>query len=235
MRASAVSGLKLLTAILTLSALAPAAPPESLQFAIEWRLIPAGTAKLSWLPTQRPNSSEIRLHLESAGLVSRLFRVDDDYRALLGPNLCAESSSLIAKEGNRSKETRVTFDAKAAKAFWTEKDLVKAATTNKEVEIPPCVHDVMGGLLALRSLRLEPGKTVRIPISDGKKSVQARIEAQDREDIHTPAGTFRAVRYEVYLFNNVLFSKPGHLHIWLRQLPAPCLVSAKQCDAHLQR
>ncbi len=223
MRASAVSGLKLLTAILTLSALAPAAPPESLQFAIEWRLIPAGTAKLSWLPTQRPNSSEIRLHLESAGLVSRLFRVDDDYRALLGPNLCAESSSLIAKEGNRSKETRVTFDAKAAKAFWTEKDLVKAATTNKEVEIPPCVHDVMGGLLALRSLRLEPGKTVRIPISDGKKSVQARIEAQDREDIHTPAGTFRAVRYEVYLFNNVLFSKPGHLHIWLtddeRRLP----------------
>lgn len=223
MRLSAVFGLKAMAALLIWASLAPAAPPESLQFAVEWRLIPAGTAKLSWLPAQRPNSTEIRLHLESAGLVSRLFRVDDDYRALLGPNLCAEASSLIAKEGNRSKETRVIFDAKAAKAFWTEKDLVKAATTNKEVEIPPCVHDVMGGLLALRGLRLEPGKTVRLPISDGKKTVQARIEAQDREDIHTPAGTFRAVRYEVYLFNNVLFSKPGHLHIWLtddeRRLP----------------
>ena len=81
----------------------------------------------------------------------------------------------------------------------------------------------MGGLLALRSLRLEPGKTARIPVSDGKKSVQARVEAQDREDIRTPAGTFRAVRYEVFLFNDVLFKRSGHLRIWLtddeRRLP----------------
>ena len=223
MRLPTVPGLKVTAALLLAAALAPAAPPESLQFAVEWRLIPAGTAKLSWLPASRPTASEVRLHLESTGLVTRLFRVDDDYRAILGANLCAESSSMIAKEGNRNKETRVTFDAKAGKAFWVEKDLVKATTSNREVDIPPCVHDVMGGLLALRSLRLEPGKTARIPISDGKKSIQARVEAQDREDIRTPAGTFRAVRYEVFLFNDVLFKRSGHLHIWLtddeRRLP----------------
>ncbi len=193
-----------------------AAPPESFQYAVEWRLIPAGTAKLSWMPVQRAQpATEVRLHLESAGLVSRLFRVDDDYRALLGSNLCAENVVLTAKEGNRNKETRVTFDAKTGKASWVEKDLVRNATSSKEVEIPPCVHDVMGGLMALRGLRLEPGKTLRLPISDGKKFVQARIEAQDREDIKTPLGTFRAVRYEIFLFNDVLFKRAGHLHIWL--------------------
>lgn len=199
-----------------------AAPPEIFHFAVEWRLIPAGTARLSWTPVARPQPSpnaspatEVKLHLQSSGLVSRLFRVDDDYRAILGPNLCAESSFLTAKEGSRNKETSVTFDSGVGKASWVEKDLQKNITSNREVDIPPCVHDVMGGLMALRSLRLEPGKTARLPISDGKKSVQARVEAQVREDVKTPLGTFRAVRYEIFLFNDVLFKKQGHLHIWL--------------------
>ncbi|HXJ41993.1 MAG TPA: DUF3108 domain-containing protein [Bryobacteraceae bacterium] len=243
--------LRALGAILLAASTCLAAPPETLQFAVEWRLIPAGTAKLSWTPSPtRPpvpapqttgangtgasvtaaniiganmGPGEIQLHLESSGLVSRLFRVNDDYRSVLDPNLCAESSLMLAREGNRNKETRVTFDARAGKALWAEKDLVKSATTSREVEIPSCVHDVMGGLMALRGLRLEPGKTVRLPISDGKKSIQARIEAQEREDVRTPLGTFRTVRYEVFLFNDVLFRKSGHLHVWLtdddRRLP----------------
>jgi hypothetical protein len=193
---------------------------------VEWRLIPAGTARLSWNPSTRAQSgapapagqvppSEVRLHLESAGLVSRLFRVEDDYTAALGANLCAENSVMVAKEGNRNKETRVTYDHRAGKAFWVEKDLVKPGTATREVEIPPCVHEVLGGLMALRGLRLEPGRTVRIPISDGKKTVQARVDAQERQDVKTPLGTFRAVRYEIFLFNDVLYKRPGHLHVWL--------------------
>ena len=208
----------------------PAAPPEFFQFAVEWRLISAGTAKLSWTPVPGPQArpgaippSEVRLRLESTGLVSRLYKVDDDYRTNLGPNLCAESSFMTAKEGSRNKETRVTYDSRAGKASWLEKDLQKSTTATREVDIPSCVQDVMGGLMALRGLHLEPGKTAHLPISDGKKTVQARVEAQDREDIKTPLGKFRAVRYEVFLFNDVLYKRPGHLHIWLtddeRRLP----------------
>lgn len=219
-----VSRWKALAALL-LAAMLPgkpalAAPPESFQYAVEWRLISAGIAKLSWSPTPRPaatggNGSEIHLRLESTGIVSRLFRVEDDYRSTLGPNLCAENSFITAKEGSRNRETRVTFDPKAGKASWLEKDLQKNQTATREVDIPSCVHDVLGGLMALRGLRLEPGKSARLPISDGKKSIQARIEALDREDIKTPLGKFRTVRYEVFLFNDVLYKRPGHLHIWL--------------------
>lgn len=222
---------KALAAIfLTVTACA-AAPPESFEFAVEWRLISAGKARLTWTPAARPQppsfsgqpASEVRLHLESSGLVSRLFRVEDDYNATLGPNLCAENSHMMAKEGSRQKETRVTYDSTVGKAFWVEKDLIKSTTSNREVEIPSCVHDLMGGLLALRGLRLEPGKTVRLPISDGKKTVQARVDALERQDIKTPLGTFRAVRYEIFLFNDVLFKRSGHLHVWLtddeRRLP----------------
>lgn len=192
---------------------------ETLDYAIEWRLIPAGTAKLSWaaLPGGSINgpASEIRLHLESEGLVSRLFRVSDDYTAMLGQNLCAQSTFLSAHEGNRNKETRVVFDAANRKAGYIEKDLTKNSTINKEIEIPVCVHDVLGALMVLRNLRLEPGKTAQVPISDGKKFVQAKVESQRREELKTDLGTFKTIRYEVFIFDNVLFKRSGHLHVWL--------------------
>jgi hypothetical protein len=202
---------------------APAAVPaqEAFDYDIEWRLIPAGTARLTWAAmtgaaTNGANGSgELRLHLESAGLVSRLFRVSDDYTAALGQNYCAQNTFLSAHEGNRTKETRVVFDSANHKASYIEKDLVKNSTVNHEVEIPPCVHDALGGLLVLRTLRLEPGKTAQIPISDGKKFVQAKVESQQREELKTELGTFKTVRYEVFLFDNVLFKRAGHLHVWL--------------------
>ncbi len=189
---------------------------EALEYDIEWRLIPAGTAKLTWAAMSGANSSgELRLHLESAGLVSRLFRVNDDYTAALGQNYCAQNSFLSAHEGNRTRETRVVFDAANRKASYIEKDLVKNSTVTHEVEIPACVHDALGGLLVLRTLRLEPGKTAQIPISDGKKFVQAKVESQQREELKTELGTFKTIRYEVFLFDNVLFKRAGHLHVWL--------------------
>jgi len=190
---------------------------EVLNYQIEWRLIPAGSARMTWTAMPRPSvaANELRLHVESTGLVSRLYRVDDDYTAALGQNLCALNSFIAAHEGNRNKETRVTYDSQAHKAFYLEKDLNKNSTISHDVEIPPCVHDVLGALLVLRTLRLEPGKTVQIPISDGKKFVQVRVESQRREDLNTATGVRKTIRYEVFLFDNVLFKRPGHLHIWL--------------------
>jgi hypothetical protein len=190
---------------------------EALDYQVEWRLIPAGTAKLSWvsMPHSAIAASEARLHLESAGLVSRLFHVDDDYTTMLGQNFCAESTLLTAHEGNRNRETRVNYDVPARKAQSLEKDLVKNTTITNQVDIPACVHDVIGGLMMLRTLNIEPGKTVQIPISDGKKFAQVKVEAQRREDLSTPLGMRKTIRYEVFLFDNVIYKRSGHLHIWL--------------------
>ena len=190
---------------------------EVLDYQIEWRLIPAGSAKLTWtaVPHAVAPANELKLHLESAGLVSRLFRVEDDYTVSLGQNLCAQNSFISAHEGNRNKETRVTYDAQTHKAIYLEKDMNKNSTTMHDVEIPSCVHDVIGGLMVLRSLHLEPGKAAQIPISDGKKFVQVKIESQRREELTTALGVKKTIRYEVFLFDNVLFKRSGHLHVWL--------------------
>jgi len=198
---------------------------EVLDYSVEWRLISAGDAKFTWTSFSNApmGASEARLHLESKGLVSRLFRVNDDYTSMLGPNFCAQNTFLTAHEGSRNRETRVTYDAQRRQADYLEKDLTKNTTVTHQVEIPPCVHDVLGALMVLRTLRLDLGKTAQIPVSDGKKFVEVKVESQRREQLKTSLGSVSTIRYEAFLFNNVLYKRSGHLHIWMtdddRRLP----------------
>jgi hypothetical protein len=191
---------------------------ESFSYNIEWRLFNAGKAQVDLTTTTQPRTEhQINLHLQSTGFVSKLFKVEDDYTSTLNANLCAESAHMTTHEGSRNRETRITFDAETKKATYLERDLAKnnAIVLSQEIDIPACVHDVVGGLFFLRTLNLEPGQSAQVPVSDGKKSVMARVEAQAREDVKTPAGVFKTIRYEVYLFNGVLYKRTAHLNLWL--------------------
>jgi hypothetical protein len=196
---------------------------ETLYYNVEWRLINAGRAKVDF-QRQAGGQTQVNLRLESVGLVSTLYKVEDNYSANLTSSLCAESVQMTAHEGSRLRETKITFDGPAHHADYLERDRVKnTILLQHEIEIPPCVHDVVGGLMFMRTLNLEVGQSTTAPISDGKRSVMAKVEAQSREDIRTPEGTFHTICYEVYLFNNVLYRRPAHLNIWLtddrRKLP----------------
>jgi len=199
---------------------------ESFTYNIEWRLFTAGKAKVDLTSATQPRQeSQIHLRLESTGIVSKLFKVEDDYTAVLNSTLCTESTQMNAQEGNRRRETKVTYDGENKKAAYLERDLTKnnAIVLSQETEIPRCVHDAVGGLFFLRTLNLEPGQSTQVPVSDGKKSVMAKVEAQAREDVKTPSGTYKTIRYEVYLFNGVLYKRSAYLNLWLsddrRRLP----------------
>jgi hypothetical protein len=188
---------------------------ESFQYTAEWRLIHAGDAVLSWQASG--TGYQARLQLRSAGLVSMLYRVNDLYVADVNEDLCAISSTLTAREGSRSRETRVIFDGERRKASYVERDLKNnAGLEHREIDIPPCVHEVIGALYRLRASAPVPvRKSFEIPISNGKKSVMGRVEAQQQEEVETPAGRFKTIRYEAYLFNDVLYHRSARLHVWL--------------------
>ncbi|MCU1260578.1 MAG: hypothetical protein JWO80_3463 [Bryobacterales bacterium] len=190
---------------------------ESLEYSVEWRLVNAGRAKLSIGPAPESERADIeaKLHLESLGLVSRLFHVDDDYTSEMSRAFCAQSTFMVAHEASRNRETKVVYESNEKRAIYREKDLNKNTVISAETAVPPCVHDIIGGLYYLRSLNLEPGKTVQVPVSDGKKSVMLKIECQRREELKTALGAKKTILYEIYAFNNVLYRRPGRLHIWL--------------------
>ena len=223
----------LLKPLLVLLVCAPLARPqinslpsrETLSYNIEWRLFTAGKAKLEFTatPSAKPEG-QLKLRLESVGFVSKLFKVEDDYTSSMNAGLCAQTAFMTSHEGSRQRETRITFDAESKKASYLERDLAKnSVILQQETDIPPCVHDVVGGLMFIRTLNLEPGQSTQVTVSDGKKFVMAKVEAQRREDVKTPEGTFKTICYEIYLFNGVLYKRPAHLNVWLtddrRKLP----------------
>src|SRR5271165_5173301 len=174
---------------------------ERLTYDIEWRLIHAGTAVVD------SQKSRARLKLESAGLVSTLFKVDDAYGVTYDEPFCATSATLDAQEGKRHHETRVTFDRTRNRADYVERDLLKNSVLHTyDTAIPNCVHDTLGALISLRGLNLGPGQTAQMPVSDGHHTAQVKVEAQDREVIKTAASEYRTIRCETFLMNGIVYN-----------------------------
>jgi hypothetical protein len=181
-----------------------------LTYNVEWRLIHAGTAVVD------ATDSEGRVNLESAGLVSALFKIEDTYSVRYDEPFCATSSVLDAKEGKRHRETNITFDRARNRATFVERDVLKnTVLRSSQTDIPHCVHDVVGAIFTLRGTHLEPGQSIELPVSDGLRAAQVKIEAQEREPVHTPAGSFNTIRYEANLLNGVVYTRKGRVFFWL--------------------
>src|SRR5438128_972330 len=95
------------------------APTGRFTFDIEWRLIHAGTVVIE------ARNSRAQMKLESAGMVSSLFKVNDIYSVEYDEPFCASSSLMDAREGKRHREATVTYDRAQNHATFLERDLVK--------------------------------------------------------------------------------------------------------------
>jgi hypothetical protein len=194
---------------------APFPSPETLSYTIEWRLVNAGTARIS---LERSGAGwQTHLNLESAGLVSRLYKINDSLTSHYENEFCIQNSTLNATEGKRKRDTHVTYDGERNKGVYSERDLVKNTTKQGEFDIPTCVRDVIGGLIYLRTQNVELGHSVEIPMSDGKKFAVARVESQEREDIKINKTVYKTIRYEAFIFNKVLYTRSGRLLVWLTE------------------
>jgi hypothetical protein len=194
------------------AALFPA--PEKLTYRIEWRLVTAGSATLQ-LTRAAPQQWQLNLNLESAGLVNRLYHVLDTYRVVSNDAFCGVSSVFDAQEGKRRFSTVEDFDNSRHKLSYDEKDLVKNTVAKHQVDIAPCTYEITGALSALRGMRVDPGRTITLPMTNGKKLVDAKVEAQARENISIDGKNYSTVRYEAFVFDNVIYRRKGRLFIWM--------------------
>ncbi len=191
--------------------------PQKLTYRIEWRLVNAGTANLQF--TKASGGWQTDIELESAGLVNRLYRVSDRYKVLSDDKFCAASAFLDAQEGKKHTVTKLTFDDSRHKVDYDEHDFTKNTGNKRQIEIAPCTHEVAGALAALGELDLQPGKSMSVPITDGKKMVFARVEAQAKESVAIDGRTYQTIRYEAFLFDNVLYKRKGRLFLWVTDDP----------------
>jgi len=200
----------LLAAVFPLTCASEAPRLGTLSYDIEWRLIHAGTARID---LEGPKGT---LKLDSAGLVSALYKIDDSYAVQYDEGFCVTSSLLDGMEGKRHRRLQVTVDRATNHASFVEQDLLRGSNIGYgRIDVPNCVHDVLGAIHVLRGMNAAPGQTVQLPMSDGRHAASVKVEAQEREDVVTPAGTFHTIRYEPGIMNGVIYPRKGRAFIWL--------------------
>lgn len=205
---------------------AEAMQPLELYYRAEWRLMHAGDVTLRYRPDGGGNTEKwlAELELKTRGFVEALYKVDNHYAVSFDGRFCAQSYEFQVRERGKKREIKVDYQAAPGKASYVEYDLEKAKVVDtKQIDVPECVHDELAALARLRTMAVEPESTVELPVSNGKKAVMARVQAQRRERIQTPSGVYDTVRYEAFLFKNVLYRRNARLFVWLtddqRRLP----------------
>ena len=186
---------------------------EVLNYQVEWRFMTAGKVKVT--VNKNVSAANGKLEVQSLGIVSMLFKVNENYEAVWRPDFCAQSTHLFSEENKRRRETTILYNGPGNKTQFVEKDLVKNTTISNSVAVPACVADVLGGLQKLRALKLTPGTSSQIPISDGKKFVEVKVDVQEKEDVKTATGTYKTVRMEAFLFNGVLYDRAARCLVWV--------------------
>jgi hypothetical protein len=187
--------------------------PEKLTYRVEWRMVTAGSAVIN--VSRNGSNWQTDLNLESSGFVSRFLRVLDTYHVVSDERFCGINSSLEAREGKRHAITTMLFDSARHKLSYSEQDFVKNTSDKQEIDIAPCTHEMLGALLALRQLTIEQGKTMTLPVTNGKKMVNAKVEARSPEKITVNDKNYSALRYEAFVFDNVLYRRRGRLFVWM--------------------
>ncbi len=211
-----------------LAEIAPFSPGEQLSFDLSWNIFTAGgiNATLTRVPDSPGDSYRVLATATSRGFVSLLFAVDDEYQSFFNAQtLCSERLTKKINEGRRHKDTRLVFDSGRKLALLDERDLARPSSPPKHVEqsIPACVEDVISAFYTIRRQPLRVGATIALPINDGSKTVDVRVEVQALEKVKVPFGERMAYRLEPTVFGGALLKRRGRMLIWIsdddRRLP----------------
>ncbi len=178
-------------------------------------MINAGLATVQLSKDAASGGWELNLHVESAGLVSKLYRVVDSYTVATTNRFCLVNATLDAQEGKKHTISKMAVDEARKKVAFEERDLIEKKTATKELEIAPCTYEVASAMAYMRTLNLDPGRSTVVPVTDGKRFTPVRLAAQSRDKISVGGKSYRTTRYEAYLFDEVLYKRHGRLLVWI--------------------
>jgi len=185
---------------------------QTLTYAVDWRVFPAGTATFHL--EQVGAMQHIIATGESIGAVNLLFRVNDRFESFFNRATgCSTSFGKQLQEGRRQVVTNLRFLSSEGKQVLEEKNLVTGTSKQQQAPIPPCVTDLMSAIFYGGSQPLQPGGSFHMPVADAMRVVDVTMKAEAREQVVTPAGTFQTIRVQPIADAGVVKNR-GNIWIW---------------------
>jgi Protein of unknown function (DUF3108) len=94
----------------------------------------------------------------------------------------------------------------------------------------PATRDALTALYYARTLRLQPGAIITVPINEAGSALLLQVSVADEETIEVGGNTYRAIRVEPRLTRRIERRRPVTLTIWLsddeRRVPLRATIEA---------
>ncbi len=164
---------------------------ERLVFNVKWGLIPAGEATLEIRNGQKGGIPVFHFVMKARtySYVDLFYKVRDRIDAYTDTHLTHSLLYVKKNRGRKKRDITVQFDWKQKKAHY-----IKNGRKRKTISVPSGAFDPLSMFYAFRSKELKVGKTIELPVCDGKKCIQANALVAKREKI-----TIGDKEYETFL------------------------------------
>ena len=203
------------------ASVAPLTPPrtgysfpakQSYTYAVDWRVFPAATATLH---LEADGARErLTVTADTIGAINLIFRVSDKFQSTFDREKgCTAEFDKQTVEGRRQINSTLKMDYTDGKSVLDEKNLTTGQSKHLESGIPSCVTDLLTGVFYASSQPMTVGQNFQIPVSDPLKTVVVTMKVEGREELKTPAGSFKTVRVEPTADAGVVKNR-GQIWIW---------------------
>jgi hypothetical protein len=200
---------------------APLTPPkagftfpdkQTLTYAVDWRVFPAGVAVLHFEATG--GRERITANADTTGAINLIFHVGDHFQSTFDrAQGCSYEFDKQTVEGRRQVNSTLRVDYGQSKSILDEKNLVNGQTKHVEVPISGCLTDLLSGIFYASSQPMEVGKTFLLPVVDAMHTVLVTMHAEAREEVKTPLGSFKTIRVQPTADAGVVKNR-GNIWIW---------------------
>jgi hypothetical protein len=185
---------------------------QTLTYAVDWRVFPAGTAVLHF------ESAGEREHLtanaDTIGAINLLFHVSDHFQSTFDRERgCTYDFNKQTVEGRRQINSQLRLDYGQGRSILDERNLVTGQSKHQESSLSGCLTDLLTGVFYASSQPMELGGSFVLPVVDAMRNVAVTMKVEGREEIKTPLGTFKTLRVQPTADAGVVKNR-GNIWIW---------------------
>ena len=201
--------------------ISPLAPPragfsfpqkQTLTYAVDWRVFPAGTAVLHF--EANGNSERLTANADTIGAINLIFHVGDRFQSTFDRATgCTSEFDKQTVEGRRQINSTLRLDYAQGKSILDEKNLVTGQSKHVETPVHGCLTDLLTGVYYASSQPMEVSQSFVIPVVDALHSVPVTMKVEGREEIKTTLGTFKTLRVQPTAAAGVVKNR-GNIWIW---------------------
>jgi hypothetical protein len=185
---------------------------QTLTYAVDWRVFPAGTAVLHFESSGK--LEHLTATADTIGAINLLFHVSDRFQSTFDREKgCTYEFDKQTYEGRRQINSTLKLDYGQNKSILDEKNMVSGQTKHLESRLPGCMTDLLTGVYYASSQNIELGKSFVLPVVDVIRNTPVTMKVEGREEIKTPLGTFKTLRVQPMADAGVVKNR-GNIWIW---------------------